>query len=119
MVEKCFKGAKVLDGSAVKFGRSRQDAAEMLVRRFGNNASGVCGVQWKTGGGHAFNWQIKNGVVSFFDGQAGKDDSFVSRVYWKDLIMLRLIWMQLKNYWNNVKNTCSIVERRSSAYVCS
>ena len=83
-VEECFKGAKIFEGSAVKFGRSRQDAAEMLVKRFGDNASGVCSVQWKNGGGHAFNWQIKNGIVSFFDGQTNRDDSIVSR-YWKSI----------------------------------
>lgn len=69
VVESCFKGAKVIDGSAVKFGKSPKDASEMLVRKFGDNASGVCAVQLKTGGGHAFNWTIKDGVVKFFDGQ--------------------------------------------------
>lgn len=83
VVEECFKGAKITDGSAVKFGRSRQDASEMLLNRFGDNASGVVSVQWKkayapNGGGHVFNWQIKDGVVSFFDGQTNKNDSVVS-----------------------------------------
>lgn len=90
VVESCFKGAKVIDGSAVKFGRSRQDAAEMLVNKFGNNASGVVSVQWKKeltrngrGGGHIFNWEIKDGVVKFFDGQNNRDDSVVSSSYWR------------------------------------
>lgn len=79
-----------MDGSAVKFGRSRQDAAEMLVNKFGNNASGVVSIQWKKeftrggkGGGHIFNWSIKDGVVQFFDGQSNRDDSMVSSIYWK------------------------------------
>lgn len=83
-VEACFKGAKVLEGSAGKFGRSRQDAAEMLVNKFGQNASGVCSIQWKNGGGHAFNWSIKDGVVKFFDGQINRDDNIVSK-YWKSI----------------------------------
>lgn len=87
VIEECFKGAKVMDGSAVKFGRSRQDAAEMLIKRFGQNAEGVVSVQWKPTspwkGGHIFNWKIKDGVVSFFDGQSGRDDSMVSALYWK------------------------------------
>ena len=84
VIEECFKGVKVMDGSAVKFGRSRQDAAEMLVNKFGNNASGVVSVQWKGNrGGHIFNWQIKDGVVKFFDGQSNKDDSAVSSLYWR------------------------------------
>lgn len=69
VIENCFKGAKVLDGSAVKFGKSTKDASEMLINRFGQNASGVCSVQIKGIGGHAFNWSIKDGVVKFFDGQ--------------------------------------------------
>lgn len=81
-LEQCFKGAKVFDGSAIKFGRSRQDAGEMLLKRFGQNAEGVCSITWKgTNRGHAFNWKIKDGIVSFFDGQTGSDDSSVSR-YW-------------------------------------
>lgn len=84
VVEECFRGAKVMDGSAVKFGRSRQDAAEMLVNKFGDNASGVVSVQWKGNrGGHIFNWSITDGVVKFFDGQANRDDSSVSALYWK------------------------------------
>lgn len=83
VVENCFKGAKVIDGSAVKFGKSPKDASEMLVNKFGKNASGVCAVQLKTGGGHAFNWTIKDGVVKFFDGQNNRDDSVVSSLYWR------------------------------------
>ncbi len=86
VVEECFKGAKVLEGSAVKFGRSRQDAAEMLVRRYGQNAEGICGVQWKkeyNGGGHCFSWKIKDGVVSFFDNNIGMGDDIASRYFGK------------------------------------
>lgn len=80
IVEECFKGAKVIEGSAAKFGRSQNDAAEMLLKRFGPNAQGLCGVQWKGGvGGHTFSWKIVDGVVSFFDAQTGSSD--VTR-YW-------------------------------------
>ena len=82
VVEKCFKGAKVFDGSAIKFGRSRNDAAEMLVKRFGNNAEGVVAVQWRGNGGHIFNWKIVDGIVKFFDGQQGLTDDKVSMRYW-------------------------------------
>ncbi len=82
IVEECFKGAKVFDGSAIKFGRSRQDAGEMLLKRFGQNAEGVCSIQWKGGrGGHAFNWKIKEGIISFFDGQNGYEDAEISRLW--------------------------------------
>ena len=86
IVEECFKGATVFDGSAVKFGKSPDDAAEMLVKRFGENAAGVVSIQWKRDvafqGGHTFSWDITNGRVSFRDFQAGKDNSYV-RQYWK------------------------------------
>lgn len=86
VLEDCFKGVKVLDGSAIKFGRSVEDASEMLVKRFGNNASGVVSIQWKKGspasGGHAFNWFINDGKVSFADFQSGRDNDIVKQ-YWK------------------------------------
>lgn len=83
LVETCFKNVKVLDGSATKFGRSRNDAAEMLLKRYGQNAEGVCNIQWKgRPDGHVFNWKIKDGVVSFFDAQNGWDDATVSNSFW-------------------------------------
>lgn len=88
VVEKCFKGAKILDGIAVKFGRSRADAAEMLVNKFGQNAEGLCSIQWRNSDpnaprvGHCFNWIIKNGIVEFFDAQTNRDDNVVSKHYW-------------------------------------
>lgn len=82
VIEECFKGAKIFDGTAVKFGRSKADASEMLIKRFGNDASGVVSIQWKgKPSGHIFNWQITDGIVSFFDGQQDRDDSLVSK-YW-------------------------------------
>lgn len=81
VVEACFKNVKVLDGSASKFGRSKGDAAAMLVKRYGDNAAGVCGITWLDGTGHTFNWQIQNGVVTFFDAQKGRGDSSIGG-YW-------------------------------------
>lgn len=79
IVEECFKGAKVIEGSATKFGRSKEDAAAMLLKRFGPNAEGLCGVQWKDeNGGHTFSWKIKDGIVSFFDSQQGLSDEDIS-----------------------------------------
>lgn len=86
VVESCFKGAKVIDGSAVKFGKSPKDASEMLVNKFGKNASGVVSVQLKTGGGHAFNWTIKDGIVKFFDGQDSSsliNNTQTLEIWWK------------------------------------
>ena len=82
VVEECFKGAKVLDGSATKFGRSRKDAAEMLVKRFGDNAEGLCSIDWKGGGGHCFSWKIKDRKVLFFDCQPGTKGDLVKK-YWE------------------------------------
>lgn len=84
MVEECFKNPYIIEGSAVKFGRSRNDAAEMLVKKFGNDAEGAVSVQWKgfEGCGHVFNWKIENGRVTFDDGQQKMDDGRVSMRYW-------------------------------------
>jgi len=86
IVEDCFKGARVIDGSARKFGRSVEDASEMLVKKFGNNASGVCSIQWKEDapfiGGHAFNWNVKNGKVHFMDFQGNRNHERVKQ-YWQ------------------------------------
>lgn len=69
------------DGSAITFGKSKNDAAKFLVKRFGQNAEGICGIQWKKGsrfteegdpGGHIFSWKIKDGRVLFIDYQRGK-----------------------------------------------
>lgn len=87
VAEKCFKNPKVISGAATKFGRSRADAAEMLVNKFGQNAEGLCRIQWSdTHKGHCFNWVIKNGAVEFFDAQANRDDSVTSRYWSKKLI---------------------------------
>lgn len=89
VIENCFKGAKVVDSSAVKFGKSTKDASEMLINKFGQNASGVCDVQFKGGGGHAFNWSIKDGVVKFFDGQDVKspiNDEKLIDIWWNQKI---------------------------------
>lgn len=85
VVEQCFKDAKTFDGSAIKFGKSRKDAEELLIRLFGNNAEGVCGIQWFGGrGGHTFNWKIENGVVTFIDFKQG---TFGNQLdwYWKNI----------------------------------
>ena len=82
VIEECFKGAKVLEGSATKFGQSKADASDMLLKRFGKDAEGVCAIDWTTGGGHCFSWKIERGKVMFYDGQNGFGDENVSK-YWK------------------------------------
>lgn len=85
VVEECFMRVRIIDGSAGTFGKSSDDAARMLVRKFGDNASGVCSIKWKNEDlGHSFNWVIKNGSVSFYDGQKCYNDSIV-RKYWKNI----------------------------------
>ena len=110
VVEECFRGAKVLTGSATSFGRSRDDASAMLVKRFGDNASGLCAIDWRDGGGHCFSWSIKNGMVSFFDAQQGYDDPIVSTYFrhidcYGDLTIARLDsaeidWKAVSKYVN-------------------
>lgn len=85
IVQSVFKKARYADGAtAVKFGKSPQDAADMLLRKFGNNASGVCGVNWKQGGGHAFSWMIKDGKVTFLDFQSALKGEELNR-FWRNI----------------------------------
>lgn len=80
LVEECFKGARTIDGSAATFGKSPEAAKAMLVRKFGDNASGAVSVPM--GNGHIFNFRIENGVCEFFDGQNGCLDGQVAK-YWR------------------------------------
>ena len=96
VVDDCFRGARILEGSATKFGKSPKDAAELLKKKFGDNAFGTVGVQFKNAdGGHTFSWYIQNGVVEFFDFQQRKMGSFLEQ-YWNyidpngDLVLARL-----------------------------
>lgn len=82
VVEECFKGAKVVDGSAVTFGKSKEEAAAMIKRKFGDNAEGLCSIDWLSGSGHTFNWKVVDGKVSFFDYQEGRSEADVSK-YWR------------------------------------
>ena len=44
---------------------------------------GIVGVEWKYGGGHAYNYEIKNGKAVFLDGQSNKKGSEVrNNLYW-------------------------------------
>lgn len=95
VVEDCFsfgdekiRSSHVKDWSAVKFGKSPEAASEVLIRAFGQNASGVCNIMWKDGGGHAFAWIIKDGNVSFFCPQKGFDDTTCRTRFWNGNIDL-------------------------------
>ena len=90
IVEDCFKDIRVYDGTAVSFAQSPEKAAQILKKRFGDNATGVVEIAWKNsfsedgvGNGHAFSWKIENGIVRFLDFQSGNDDAFIRKQYWK------------------------------------
>lgn len=108
VMESCFKGVKVLDGSAIKFGKSPEDAKEMLKKRFGDNAFGACSVAFKglDGRGHCFNWEIKDGIVKFLDFQQGTEGTSVENC-WKyidpdgPLMLARLDGLELN--WDEIK----------------
>lgn len=92
VVRKCFKDATVLDGLAMKFGESPQDAEKVLVQNFGNDAKGIASVLWKGergNTGHTINWELRNGKAIFADCQSGKilNDPFeyMSGDYWNNI----------------------------------
>ena len=79
--------SRLLDGSAVRFGRSKEDAEAMLIKRFGANAEGICAVQWHkrsdgSQSGHTFSWKIVDGKVTFIDYQQKKMGSDID-FYWR------------------------------------
>lgn len=85
VLEDCFKGVKIYEGSAIKFAKSPEDAAQMLKKRFGNNAAGAVGIDWRGGrGGHVFSWVIQDGDVRFIDFQQGTSGVSVL-AYWKGI----------------------------------
>lgn len=69
VADNVFKNPRIIDGSAGTFGKSVDDASNMLVKKFGNNAAGAVGINFKNGKGHTFNFFIDDGVVTFVDGQ--------------------------------------------------
>lgn len=92
VVDDCFsfetsqiRNRHTLDGWATAFGASPEKASQMLLKKYGNNASGVCNIMWKDGGGHAFSWKINNGIVSFFCPQKGLDDYVVRNAFWSEI----------------------------------
>lgn len=91
-----FKKVDIITDPTECFGNTKEEAAKNLIKQFGNNASGVLGVGLKNrSGGHAFNWEIKDGIVSFFDGQKGFGNNIVSKYFdiidlSKDFVLARL-----------------------------
>ena len=82
----CFKNVEIKSGSAIVFGRSRNDAENFILKHCGkDDGFGIVSVQWKqpnklkAKGGHAFLWEIKDGIVSFSD--SDRDDNSIN-IYW-------------------------------------
>lgn len=101
LIGNCFRNATILDGTAVKFGKSPKDAEEFLLKRFGEGSKGIASIGWKSGGGHAFNWEIVNGKAHFIDCQLGKvleNDTLGNFVKDKSFGG----YNDLNNYWNKI-----------------
>jgi len=72
-VEDCFKGAKV----AEVYSPSKERVTNYILKRCGEGSSGVMSARYNTPAGkfeHAISWAVKDGAVSFFDGQKSLDD---------------------------------------------
>lgn len=71
------------EDKANKFATSREDAAQELKSKYGDNASGVIAMYWKgmPGSGHAIAWKITDGNVEFLDFQIGASNEQCSK-YW-------------------------------------
>lgn len=67
-VEESFKGAKV----AEIYSPSKERITNYILNRCGEGSSGVMSARYNTPTGkfeHAISWAVKDGVLSFFDGQ--------------------------------------------------
>lgn len=72
-VEESFKGAKV----AEIYSPSKERITNYILKRCGEGSSGVMAARYKMSTGiyeHAISWAVKDGVLSFFDGQKGLAD---------------------------------------------
>lgn len=117
-LKQAFDGARVYRFSEAQrntFTTSSDHAASMLRKRYGDNASGIIGVQWKNkSSGHAFSWKIQNGKVEFLDFQSGKDDT-MTRKYWKAIDPGKnIIHARLDNLQPNPEYIYEAVQNRSS-----
>ena len=73
-------------GTTQKFAQSRKDAEDVIKTAFKDGDFGVVSVDWINGGGHAFNWTLDKGKVSFYDGQWGRDDDWINKIWDKKAI---------------------------------
>ncbi len=72
-VEDCFKGAKV----AEIYSPTKDRIMNFILKRCGEGSSGVMSARYQQGSRvmeHAISWAIKDGTLSFFDGQKGLAD---------------------------------------------
>ena len=55
-----------------------------IRRKFGNRSRGILAINWKNGGSHAVNFEVKNGKITIVDNQTGKTGTvydYTSRAY--------------------------------------
>lgn len=75
-------------GTPQKFAKSRKDAEDVIKTAFKDGDFGVVSVDWINGGGHAFNWSLDKGKVTFYDGQWGRNDEWINKIWDKKAIDL-------------------------------
>ena len=88
VVKKAFNNSIIPDGGSAKLFKESPDSAKaMLVRLFGENTAGAVSVNWKDNkGGHAFNFFIKNGEVTFADFKEGLNEAeIIANRYWEKM----------------------------------
>lgn len=55
-----------------------------IIRKFGNRSRGILAINWKNGGSHAVNFEVKNGKITIIDNQVGTTGTvydYTSRAY--------------------------------------
>lgn len=73
-VNDCFKGGDTI----AMHSPNKKRVTNYILKHYGEGSSGVLGATFVFGqgirGGHAISWAVKDGVVSFFDGQNNYPD---------------------------------------------
>lgn len=70
ILESISRGKKT-DAITLDKGESPKIATQVIKDLYGDNASGLIAVCWKSGGGHVYNFDVTNGKVQYIDYQSG------------------------------------------------
>lgn len=66
--------------------------ADKAIAKLGEGARGCITVQWKEGGGHIFNWEVRDGKVHWIDAQTHRERDLAD---WRYRVKAHVYWVRL------------------------